>query len=230
VSLPPDVRDLADRSLARVLSWTGSGSHLPPPTPDYWEVPTGQVSIGEVAPLVAGLQSAGHLYARLGDAGRAAQASKAAVRLGNLVVRAFGPSFQRFGDSGGRDAALSMLMPPFVTGGELGTGRSAGRVAAAWVDYQQGAVRGAGGLAPGTGWTNHGESWTPETALVAYSAAASGRPVIARHWMDWLDDHRTPWVALPEKVLANGQLAGPAPLAWTDALVVLTASELDRRP
>ncbi|MEO7069725.1 MAG: glycoside hydrolase family 15 [Nostocoides sp.] len=230
VSLPVDVRTLADRSLARILSWTGNGRWLPPPTPDYWEMPASRVSLGEVAPLVAGLQSAARLYTKLGDDRRAAQSRAAAGRLGTVVAGAFGPSFQRFGDSGGRDAALSMLMPPFVTDGELAVGPAVGRIASAWLDYQQGAVRSAGGLAPGTGWFNHGESWTPETALVAYAAAASGRPVIARRWMDWLAAHRTPWGALPEKVLANGQPAGPAPLAWTDALVVLTAYELDRHP
>ncbi len=230
VTLPPDVRGLADRSLGRILSWTGNGRHLPPPTPDYWEVPTGRVSMGEVAPMLAGLESAARLYTRLGEVRSATQATAAADRLAAVVASAFGPSFQRFGDSGGRDAALSMLMPPFVTGGALATGAAARRVASAWVDYQQGAVRAAGGLAPGTSWFNRGESWTPETALVAYTAAASGRTVIARRWMDWLDVHRTPWGALPEKVLPGGQLAGPAPLAWTDALVVLTAYELDRHP
>lgn len=229
-SLPQEVRGLADRSLSRILSWTGNGGHLPPPTPDYWEMATSQVSMGEVAPLVAGLESASRLYARLGDAQRATQAGAAADRLAAVVTAAFGPSFQRFGDSGGRDAGVSMLMPPFVTGGALATGTTARRVASAWVDYQQGSVRDAGGLAPGTSWYNHGESWTPETALVAYTAAASGRTVIARRWMDWLNAHRTPWGALPEKVLPGGQLAGPAPLAWTDALVILTAYELDRHP
>ncbi len=230
VRLPADVRGLADRCLSRILTSTRSGAHLPPPTPDYWEVPTSQLTLGEVAPMVAGLESASRLYARLGDTARATQARQAAGRLSAVVAHAFGPSFQRFGDWGGRDAALSMLLPPFVTGGALGAGPTARVVASAWLDYQQGAVRAAGGLAPGTGWYNHGESWTPETALVAYSAAASGRPVIARRWMDWLQAHRTPWGALPEKVMADGRLAGPAPLAWTDALVILTAYELDRRP
>ena len=55
----------------------------------------------------------------------------------------------------------------------------------------------------------------------------SGRPQLAAHWMDWLSAHRTPWGSLPEKVLATGAPAGPAPLAWTAALVVLTAAELD---
>jgi GH15 family glucan-1,4-alpha-glucosidase len=55
----------------------------------------------------------------------------------------------------------------------------------------------------------------------------SGRPQVATRWLDWLDAHRTRWGSLPEKVLADGAPAGPAPLAWTAALVVLTAAELD---
>jgi GH15 family glucan-1,4-alpha-glucosidase len=93
--------------------------------------------------------------------------------------------------------------------------------------YQCDALRPAGGLAPGSKWKNDGISWTPETALVAYTAAMSGRPEISARWMDWLDDHRTPRGSLPEKVLATGATAGPAPLAWTAALVVLTTAELE---
>lgn len=232
-SLPPAVRMLATRSLDRLLALTRQGWRLPPVTPDYWEVTQAQVSLGEVAPMLAGLEGAEVVFTRLGDHGRAAAAARAADRFAGVVDRAFGPTFQRYGDAGGRDAALAMLMPPFVEpAGRFGTaaGAPGRRVASAWTDYQAGALRSAGGLAPGTGWFNHGESWTPETALVAYSAAASGRSVVARRWMDWLSGHRTPWGALPEKVLVDGRPAGPAPLAWTDALVVLTASELDRRP
>ena len=85
----------------------------------------------------------------------------------------------------------------------------------------------AGGLAPGAGWKQDGISWTPETALVAYTAAMSGRPSTAEHWMDWLNTHRTEAGSLPEKVLATGTPAGPAPLAWTASLVILTAAELE---
>ena len=81
--------------------------------------------------------------------------------------------------------------------------------------------------APGAQWKQDGISWTPETALVAYTAAMSGRPGTAAHWLDWLNDHRTPSGSLPEKVLASGAPAGAAPLAWTAALVVLTSAELE---
>ena len=57
----------------------------------------------------------------------------------------------------------------------------------------------------------------------------SGRPATSAHWLDWLNDHRTPSGSLREKVLASGAPAGAAPLAWTAALVVLTTSELDSR-
>jgi GH15 family glucan-1,4-alpha-glucosidase len=62
--------------------------------------------------------------------------------------------------------------------------------------------------------------------MVAYTAAASGHPLVAEHWMTWLDRHCTTWGSLPEKVLPDGRPAGPAPLAWTAALVVLTEREL----
>jgi GH15 family glucan-1,4-alpha-glucosidase len=231
--LPPAVRLLATRSLDRLLEQTDHGRRLPPVTPDYWEVPQTAVSLGEVAPVLAGLQASSGLFSRLGDPRRAADALRAAGGFAAVVDEAFGPTFQRYGDRGGRDASLAMLMPPFVRAdGRFGThrGESGRRVAAAWTDYQDGALRAGGGLAPGTAWLRHGESWTPETALVAYSAAASGRTVVARRWMDWLSAHRTPWGSLPEKVLPDGRPAGPAPLAWTGALVVLTADELDRRP
>jgi hypothetical protein len=196
--LPDAVHTLATRSLDRLLAQTGDGRRLPPATPDYWEVAQGRVSLGEVAPMLAGLQSAAVLFAQLGDRRRATDAGRAADRFAAVVDGAFGPTFQRFGDEGGRDAAVAMLMPPFVRAtGRFGThrGESGRRVATAWTDYQDGALRPGGGLAPGTQWYRYGESWTPETALVAYSAAASGRPVVARRWMDWLAGHRTPWGA-----------------------------------
>ena len=68
---------------------------------------------------------------------------------------------------------------------------------------------------------------TPETALVAYAALVSGRRETAERWLDWLSAHRTASGSLPEKVLAPGAPAGPAPLGWTAALVVMTAAELE---
>jgi GH15 family glucan-1,4-alpha-glucosidase len=64
---------------------------------------------------------------------------------------------------------------------------------------------------------------------VAYTAAASGHTARSRAWLGWLDAHRTAYGSLPEKVTASGRPAGPAPLLWTAALVLLTLDELDRR-
>ena len=65
---------------------------------------------------------------------------------------------------------------------------------------------------------------------MAYTAAASGRRGTAAYWLDWLDEHRTAWGSLPEKVTARGRPAGPGPLAWTAALVVLALAELEDEP
>jgi GH15 family glucan-1,4-alpha-glucosidase len=92
--------------------------------------------------------------------------------------------------------------------------------------YAREGIRPAGGLAPGVGWKTDGVSWTPETALVAYTAAASGDVRSATRWQDWLARHTTDWGSLPEKVLPDGGPAGPAPLAWTAALFILTEAEL----
>jgi GH15 family glucan-1,4-alpha-glucosidase len=115
-----------------------------------------------------------------------------------------------------------MLMPPFATLDDAAAVR-------AWERYPVLALREAGGLAPGAGWKSDGVSWTPETALVAYTAAASGRVELAERWLGWLEGHCTAWGSLPEKVLPDGRPAGPAPLAWTAALVVLTEHELESR-
>jgi GH15 family glucan-1,4-alpha-glucosidase len=59
------------------------------------------------------------------------------------------------------------------------------------------------------------------------SACQASRPE-AVTWLRWLDQHRTAAGSLPEKVLANGQPASVAPLAWTAAAVVITADQLER--
>ena len=222
---PAGLRVLLDQATAFVLSVTDDGRRLPPPSPDYWEVGVQRTSLGTVAPLLTGLQASARLYAALGELTLAKRSGAAAAGLLTRVTERFGDDYERFGDQrfrggGGLDAAVTFLMPPFAES-------PSPKVVDAWMRYQSDALRPAGGLAPGAGWKQDGISWTPETALVAYTAAMSGRHEIAEHWMDWLNAHRTEWGSLPEKVLANGAPAGPAPLAWTAALVVLTAAELE---
>ncbi|GAA2745604.1 hypothetical protein GCM10009868_27700 [Terrabacter aerolatus] len=217
--LSPALRGLRDRAVGFALAQTDGGARLPEASPDYWEVSERRVTLGTAAPLAAGLEGASRTYAAEGDSRRAEHVARAAHRLRALIRTQFGPDYERHGHSGGLDAAVAMLMPPFAETDDVAAER-------AWARYPVLALRSAGGLAPGVAWKSDGVSWTPETAMVAYSAAASGHPLVAEHWMTWLSHHCTTWGSLPEKVLPDGSPAGPAPLAWTAALVVLTESEL----
>ncbi len=221
--LPAGLRPLVDKATAFALAATDLGRRLPPASPDYWEVGVRTTSLGTVAPLLAGLQASQQIYAALGEPVLAERSAGAAARLRTVMGAQFADGWERFGSGwfggGGLDAAVTFVMPPFVT-------EPSWQVEDAWTRYQSDALRPAGGLAPGADWKPDGISWTPETALVAYTAAMSGRPEISARWMDWLNNHRAPGGSLPEKVLAGGAPAGPAPLAWTAALVVLTSDEL----
>jgi len=226
--VPATLRSLLDNATRFALATTHNGRQLPPASPDYWEVGVRRTSLGTVAPLLAGLQASQKMYGALGERALAERSGDAASRLRTVMGERFAGGWERFGSGGlgaggGLDAAVTFVMPPFAQSPST-------QIVDAWMRYQSDALRPAGGLAPGAEWKNDEISWTPETALVAYTAAMSGRPEISAHWMDWLNDHRTPWGSLPEKVLASGAPAGPAPLAWTAALVVLTTAELEVPP
>ena len=220
--IPAELRGLRDRATDHVLALTDGGRQLPPPSPDYWEVSERSVTLGTVAPLAAGLEASARGYAAEGDSARAQRTTRAATALREVIRADFGPDYERHGDSGGLDAGVAMLLPPFAD-------RADPDVLAAVHAYVEQAGRPAGGLAPGVAWKPDGVSWTPETALVAYTAAASGDHATAVRWRDWLVARATAWGSLPEKVLPDGTPAGPAPLAWTAALLVLTEHELGRR-
>ena len=66
---------------------------------------------------------------------------------------------------------------------------------------------------------------------MAWSALSLGMEEEGTRLLAWLEAHRTAAGALPEKVLADGAPAGPAPLAWTCALILLaTASRTEAPP
>lgn len=218
-ALSATVDDLRDRCTDQVLRATGGGTNLAAPSPDYWERATFQRLLGANAPLVLGLTSAAADLRASGDETRATAVDAAAAGLRERVGEHFGPDFQRTASGGGLDAASAMLMPPFDLEPLPG-------VREAWVGYQEQAARAGGGLAPGVDWKQDGVSWTPEVALVAYTAAADGQTDVAEHWLDWLEAHRAPWGSLPEKVGPDGEPGGPAPLGWTSALVLLTLVEV----
>jgi hypothetical protein len=223
------LRRLIDVSTDAALRLTSGPRTLPPPSEDYWEVPDRRLSLGTAAPLAAGLAAASDLYAGLGLPARAAEAGHRARALYAAIDRAFGPTgYSRYAGDSAVDASVAFLLPPFrpLAGSPSGVPAARSAVLAAWRWAVQALGRPAGGLAPGAGWKDDGVSWTPETALFALTAAATGQRPLARSWLAWLRAHATVFDALPEKVLSDGSPAGPAPLAFTDALVVLAAAEL----
>ncbi|QZN86109.1 glycoside hydrolase family 15 [Cellulomonas sp. C5510] len=215
------LRGLVTRSAAGAVALTARDG-LPPASPDYWEVAEDELTLGTVAPLLAGLESAPALLELLDEEEAAAAAREAAGRTRDAVERAFGDdtAYGRYADGSVADAASAFVLPPLQP-------RPLAGALDAWQASAAAMERPAGGLAPGAAWKSDGISWTPQTALYALVAAENGRPDDARARLDWLDAHRTPLGALPEKVLADGSPAAVAPLAWTAACVVLAVDALD---
>jgi glucoamylase len=214
----PMVRNAADAA-ARSIGDRG----LPPPGPDYWESRTDQVTLGTAAPLLAGLRSAAALADALGYQRDADRWRASARRLDAGIEASFAPlGYPRVPEpASGADAAVTFLAPPF---------------AAPTADIQR-AVRSTaarlrgpnGGVIPGEDW-RHGRdtTWTPQTALFALAAAASGDLRGADRWLRWLAEHRTALGSLPEKVDQDGRPTSVAPLGWTAAIVLLALTAKER--
>jgi glucoamylase len=207
----PAVHEAADTTAA-LLGRDG----LPPASLDYWEDRVSSVTLGTAAPLLAGLRAAAGLARALGHAEDAGRWSVAARRLGHAIQVSFGPGgYQRTGDpSSGADAAVTFLGPPFSPAAPAV--RQAVAAAARRLTLPN------GGIAPGSAWGGAaGEAWTAETGFFALYDTDGGDHAGAGHWLDWLAAHRTGYGSLPEQVNARGQPASVAPLAWTDAIVLL---------
>ena len=212
------------RAASRLLGITDTPSHLPAASPDYWEVAETVLTLGTAAPVLLGLEAATAL-ARAGiDLGGPAQAlAERVTAVRSAMERNFAPAWGRHLQRDDVDAAIALVLPPFTR--PLAGARMVRQTAAARMR------RPAGGLAPGSSWRDDGVSWTPETALMAWSALSLGMEEEGGRLLSWLEAHRTAVGALPEKVLADGAPAGPAPLAWTCALILLaTASRAADRP
>lgn len=198
---------------------------LPPASPDYWEVAETTLTLGTAAPLLLGLREGASFLQTARVPTAAAEARQAAARLQEATHDAFGPGYPRH--LGGRrgDVSPVWLLPPFAAP----TAHS-DTIREALDRAVRGMRRPAGGLSPGAGWKNDGISWTPQTSLVALCDAASGDPQrrrSARDRLAWLARHRTTAGSLPEKVLHDGTPAGPAPLSWSAAVVVLAVDALE---
>lgn len=212
---------LLRRSTAFLLAEVDGRDALPAPSSDYWEHRERSLTLGTAAPVLAGLEASARLHARLGDDAAAQQSRTAADRTRAAIEHRFGRhGYGRYPRRGAHaDAASAFVLPPYQPTALTGA-------VEAWQDSVPSMLRPAGGIAPGGGWLETGLSWTPETALYAWAAAANGDHDTAHTWLRWISAHRTRLDAIPEKVTADGGPAGPAPLAWSCALVVLTAVEL----
>ena len=211
------------RAASRLLEITDTPSHLPAASPDYWEVAETVLTLGTAAPVLLGLEAATALTRAGIDLGGPAQALAervAAVR--SAMERNFAPAWGRHLRRNDVDATIALVLPPFT---QPLTGARAVRQTAT-----ERMRRPAGGLAPGAGWRDDGVSWTPETALIAWSALSLGMDEEGTRLLAWLEAHRTAAGALPEKVLADGAPAGPAPLAWTCALILLATASRPADP
>jgi GH15 family glucan-1,4-alpha-glucosidase len=189
---------------------------LPAAATDYWEHGS-QVTLGTAAPLLTGLRAAADIAAALGRPGAGREWAGAAGRLSTAMQASFGcyGNNRLPRDSAGPDTAITWLGPPFGPGSP------------ALEREEQTAQRAltlpSGGLLPGSDWPgNLSTAWTAETAFFALSDAATGQHRAAAGLLDWLAAHRTRLGALPEQVNSDGRPGSVAPLAWTDAAVLLT--------
>lgn len=213
---------MLDRSTDRILELIDNPRSLPPVSPDYWEVRETALTLGTAGPLLAGLESAANLYALLGQSDSSMRVQEGATRLNAAITKEFGAvNYSRHITGGLACASTSFVQPPFVETALEGAHD-------AWVDSVKFMARPAGGLAPGGSWKADGISWTPETALYAMTAAASGDREGAERWLTWIDEHRTMSGAIPEKVLADGSPAAVAPLAWSAANILIALDDLEK--
>jgi GH15 family glucan-1,4-alpha-glucosidase len=192
---------------------------LPRPSPDYWELPETQPTLGTAAPLLLGLRAAADLAAARGDAA-APRWADAAKRLSTAITRQFGATgYRRYArDGASPDSAIAFLSPPLAGPPDDPT------LVAAIARTEHDLLMPSGGLRPGNIPRVGGVAWTPATALFALAHAHD--PGFDR-WYGWLVAHRTALGEFPEKVTDRGRPASVAPLAWTDAIVLLALTARD---
>lgn len=221
-SLREHFTPMLERSTSYLREQTQTRTGLPAPSADYWERPESRTTLGTAAPVLAGFEAAARIYQRAGDEATAHGLNRRSDALREAISNEFGRyGYGRYPHRSAADAARAFTLPPFLAE-PLPGALSAWRASIAQMQ------RPGGGLAPGAQWHEPSMSWTPETALYAWTAAANGQDDLAWQWIDWIASHRTAIGAIPEKVGPDGAPAHVAPLAWSCALTVLTLAELDR--
>jgi glucoamylase len=207
----PMVRADADATV-RSLSPDG----LPAASMDYWEDSV-EVTLSTAAALLTGLRAAADIAGDLGYKTPAADWARAATRLADGIATGFGRyGYHRlpYTDSGD-DAAVTFLGPPFADADPA--------VVSAVTSTERSLRLPNGGILPGTDWPgNRTMAWTAETAFFALFDAETGNRQQAGQMLTWFATHTTRLGTLPEKINARGRPVSAAPLAWTDAAVLLT--------
>lgn len=208
-------------STRAAMRLTGGQLPLPPASQDYWEITDSRLSLGTAAPIALGLRRGADLLRLLGRPVAAAKVGARSAGVYQAIYDRFGPyGYPRYLNGFTRDASITFLLPGFRVAPRIG-------VVQAYLTAMDTSQRPEGGNAPGAGWAQDGVSWTPQTGLYAMTAAALGDRDRAVRTLDWLRAHTTPFASVPEKVLADGRPAGPAPVALTAAIVVLAVLNLD---
>jgi GH15 family glucan-1,4-alpha-glucosidase len=65
--------------------------------------------------------------------------------------------------------------------------------------------------------------------MFAMFDAGTGQTAATQNVLSWLSAHRTTLGELPEQVAPSGKPVSVAPLAWTDAIVLLTLRAQDHQ-
>jgi glucoamylase len=212
IELWPMVSAAAGAAMASITS-----DGLPRASMDYWEDNPVEQTLGTAAALLAGLRAAADLARMRGDTTDQSRWGSAAGRLSAAITRSFGSTgYQRTPDArSGADAAVTFLGPPFA--------KPSAAVTAAAAKARQTLTEPNGGVRPGAAWPGAaGVAFTPETAMFGLFDAGTGQEAAADKVLDWLTAHRTALGELPEQVSPDGKPISVAPLAWTDAIVLLT--------
>jgi glucoamylase len=214
------LQQLVQRSLHRLIDRTAGPGGLPAPSSDYWEVGESQLTLGIAAPTLTGLLSGSRLVQST-QPGEAALAVRRATALRASIEQDFGTSgYSRYPGGRGPDSAVTFTLPPYVDAPL--SGAVAAAHSAAGTLRQPG-----GGVTPGVTWPHRDRvSWTPESALFLLAAASTGDRAGADNWLAWFAQHAAAGT-IPEKVDRHGRAGAVAPLAWTDALVLLALDQLD---
>jgi hypothetical protein len=150
-----------------------------------------------------------------------AAASPRSASLGSASPRSASPE-----PASSRRASAGSASPRPASPGPASPGSASTAVARAVRRTEHSLRLPGGGVLPGSDWPgNRTLAWTPETAFFALYDAATGQRQAAAGILSWLAAHRTRLGELPEQVNSRGRAASVAPLAWTDAIVLLTLAE-----